>query len=391
MFPRPFWVSRIEAAWRKSPIVWLSGVRRVGKTTLASQVPDIRYINCDLPSEVRGMVDPELFLDKFPKGSRIILDEIHQLDDPSKLLKIAADAYPHLRVLATGSSTLAATKKFRDSLTGRKTSIHLTPVLWAECKKNADISDIGRRMLAGGLPQSLLAIQPDPSFFSEWLDSFYARDVQNLFNVRNRLGFIKTLQLLLRQSGGALNTESLAAECGISKPTAISYLDALIISHALIMIRPFHGGGKREITRQPRCYGFDTGFACHERGWDTLRPDDFGVLWEHMVLDTLQALFGEERIFYWREKSGHEVDFVIAGKRDSITAIECKINPDKFHPENLAAFRSTCPHGENWVISPSIKTAFKRRFDELTVHFLPLEDLDGISLSPESLTDSGRG
>ncbi|MBN1578232.1 MAG: AAA family ATPase [Chitinispirillaceae bacterium] len=125
MFLRPFWINRIESAWQKRPIVWLSGVRRVGKTTLANLLPDIRYFNCDLPSEVRSMADPELFLDKFPKGTRIILDEIHRLDDPSRLLKIAADAYPHLRVLATGSSTLAATNKFRDSLTGRKLSIHL--------------------------------------------------------------------------------------------------------------------------------------------------------------------------------------------------------------------------------------------------------------------------
>jgi len=50
----------------------------------------------------------------------LILDEIHQLSDPSRVLKIAADEFPKLRVLATGSSTLAASKKFRDTLTGRK-------------------------------------------------------------------------------------------------------------------------------------------------------------------------------------------------------------------------------------------------------------------------------
>ena len=380
MFPRPFWVSRIEAAWRKRPVVWLSGVRRVGKTTLASFLPDTRYINCDLPSEVRGMADPELFLDKFPKGSRIVLDEIHRLDDPSRLLKIAADAYPHLRELATGSSTLAATKKFRDSLTGRKTSIHLPPVLWTECKKDVGIMDLGRRLLNGGLPQSLLSEHRDPAFFSEWLDSFYARDVQELFKVRNRSGFVKSLQLLLRQSGGSLNIETLSSECGISRPTAISYLDALLLSHAVIAVRPFHCGNKHEITRRPRCYGFDTGFICHERGWDILRPDDFGVLWEHLVLDFLQTVFGEDRVFFWRDKSGHEIDFVIAGKRNAITAVECKINPDKFKLENLAVFRSSCPQGENWVLSPVIKTAYSRRFGSLIVNFLPLENLEADAL-----------
>jgi predicted AAA+ superfamily ATPase len=375
MFLRPFWISRIEAAWRKRPIVWLSGVRRVGKTTLASMIKRSEYINCDLPSEIRGMADPELFLDKFPAGARIVLDEIHRLEDPGRLLKIAADAYPHLHVLATGSSTLAATRKFRDSLTGRKVSIHLPPVLWTECLLDAGITDLGRRLLHGGLPEQLLAKQRDQEFYSEWLDSLYARDVQELFNVRNRSGFIKCLQLLLRQSGGTLNIENIAAEAEISRPTAISYLDALSLSHTVISVKPYHGGTKREITHQPRCYGFDTGFVCHEKGWDTLRNDDVGVLWEHLVLDVLQTAFGDEKVSYWRDKAGHEVDFIVSGNRDNVTAIECKANPDKFRPKNLTVFRSIYPRGDNWVLSPGVKTAYKKRFDTLTVDFLPLTSL----------------
>ena len=375
MFFRPFWLSRIEAAWHKRPIVWLSGVRRVGKTTLCSQVVNAEYINCDLPSETRRMSDPELFFDRFPKGSRIVLDEIHRLDDPSRLLKIAADAYPHLRLLATGSSTLAATRKFRDSLTGRKTSIHLPPVLWTECLADVNITDVGRRLLRGGLPQPLLSEDHDASFFSEWSDSFYARDVQELFKVRNRSGFIKSLQLLMRQSGGALNLQTMAAEAEISRPTALSYLDALILSHAVIAVRPYHGGGRREITHQPRCYGFDTGFVCHAKGWDSLRHEDVGILWEHLVLDALQAVFGEDRVFYWRDKAGHELDFIVTRGRDAVIAIECKNNPDKFKPENLAVFRSFYPHGENWVLSPGIKTVYKKKFDKVMVNFLPLKNI----------------
>ena len=49
-----------------------------------------------------------------------MLDEVPQLPDLSQLLKIAADGFPRLKILATGSSTLAAMQKSRDSLTGRK-------------------------------------------------------------------------------------------------------------------------------------------------------------------------------------------------------------------------------------------------------------------------------
>ncbi len=61
------------------------------------------------------MDDPAGFL-KSLEGKRVVLDEVHRLRNPSELLKIAADHYPAVRVIATGSSTLGATRKFRDSL-----------------------------------------------------------------------------------------------------------------------------------------------------------------------------------------------------------------------------------------------------------------------------------
>jgi uncharacterized protein len=112
MINRPMWLKRIHEAWEKRPVVWLSGVRRAGKTTLARMLPGSLYMDCDLPSVGRRLSDPEPFFDSLKQGASVIFDEIHRLDDPSRLLKIAADVYPHLRVLATASSTLAATRKF---------------------------------------------------------------------------------------------------------------------------------------------------------------------------------------------------------------------------------------------------------------------------------------
>src|SRR4030042_4201404 len=178
MVERPYWIARIRAGWRKRPVVWLAGVRRVGKTTLARMLPDAVYMNCDLPSVVRTLEDPELFFQSQPEDAAIVLDEVHRLPDPSRALKIASDAFPGLRILATGSSTLAATRKFRDTLTGRKIVISLSPVLWTECEEAFGIRDLDRRLLHGGLPDALLDPLKDHIFFAEWMDSFYARDIQ---------------------------------------------------------------------------------------------------------------------------------------------------------------------------------------------------------------------
>ena len=92
-------------------------------------------------------------------------------------------------MLATGSSTLAATGKFRDSLTGRKEAVHLCPVLWEECAEPFGVPNFDRRLLHGGLPEVLLAARKEAAFFSEWIDSFYARDILELFGIRNGRAF----------------------------------------------------------------------------------------------------------------------------------------------------------------------------------------------------------
>ena len=114
MVNRQFWLKRIEDAWKRRLVVWLSGVRRVGKTCLCQTLPNIEYFDCELPRVRRSMADPQGFLDGI--GSpRIVLDEIHRLPNPSELLKIAADHYPQIQIVATGFSTLGASAKFRDT------------------------------------------------------------------------------------------------------------------------------------------------------------------------------------------------------------------------------------------------------------------------------------
>ena len=373
MYVRPFWINKIKSAWKKRPIVWLSGVRRSGKTTIAKMLSPAPYLNCDLPSVGRMLAEPELFYDTLPKDAVVVFDEIHKLEDPSRLLKIAADAYSHLRILATGSSTLEATRKFRDSLTGRKQTIFLPPVLWSECQAQFHIKDLDHRLLLGGLPESLLSKEKDPSFFSEWIDSFYARDIQELFGIRNRTGFLKLLNLLLRTSGGILDYTNLAKLSDLSRLTVKSHIEAMRIAHAVFLLPPFHGGGRREITQRPKCYAFDTGFVTYLKGWDSIRDDDRGYLWEHLVLDTLRSVFNDNDLYYWRDKSGYEVDFVVKDKNDKVNIIECKINPDQFASKPLLAFRTLYPHGKNIVVSPFVKTPYERRAGDLLVGFCNLD------------------
>jgi predicted AAA+ superfamily ATPase len=378
MVRRPFWIDKINTAWESRSVIWLSGVRRVGKTTLTKMLDNIVYLNCDLPSTMGRLQDPESFFKSANKDSTLVFDEIHRLDNASQILKIGADGYPDFKILATGSSTLAATKKFRDSLTGRKHAIHLTPVLWHECRNDFGISDFDKRLFHGGLPESLLAASKDDSFFSEWSDSFYARDIQELFGIRNRSGFLKLLRILMRQSGGLLDYTNLAKLSDLSRPTVKSHLESLSIAHALTLISPYHAGGLREITQRPKAYVFDTGFISYVNGWIQIREEDRGILWEHLVLDSLMTFQISFNILYWRDKSGREVDFVLRGKNGEIHALECKINPDNFSTDSLKQFRKLYPNGKNLVISPFVEEAYTQKIKDIPIMFCSTDALPKI-------------
>lgn len=367
MIVREFWKSKLNDAWKKRPLVWLSGVRRSGKTTLCKMVPNATYLNCDLPSVARRLEDPEFFFNNLPFGSTVIFDEIHRLKDPSTILKIATDEFGHLKILATGSSTLSATKKFRDSLTGRKSQLFLPPVLWNECLNDFNLFDFDKRLLHGGLPEFMLADENDLEYFSEWIDSYYARDIQELFAVRNRSGFLTLFQLLMMQSGGILDISSLSRDSGLSRPTVMSHIEALTIANAIYSVLPFFGGGHKEIVKRPKTYVFDTAFVCYVNGWENIRDSDRGILWEHLVLDMLRVNFGQ--VFYWQDKLKNEIDFVIKGNNNEVHIFECKINPDKLATKSLSKFREYYPNGKNYCISPAVKDPFTLRKNNIEIEF----------------------
>lgn len=110
-----FWLKQIEGLRRQRPVLWLSGVRRAGKTYLSQSITGTEYFDCELP-RVRALLQDAEGFSRQRQGRRIVLDEIHRPDNPSELLKIAADRYPRVKIPATCSSSLGASVKFRSFL-----------------------------------------------------------------------------------------------------------------------------------------------------------------------------------------------------------------------------------------------------------------------------------
>lgn len=298
---------------------------------------------------------------------------------------MAADHFPRLRVLATGSSTLGASARFRDTLTGRKRDIRLTPMTLADL---ADFGsrDLRHRLLRGGLPPFFLAPSLPEQDFQEWMDAYWARDIQELFRLERRHSFVRFLELLLSSSGGIFEATRFAGPCEVSRPTIVNYLSVLETTLVAHIVRPFSMGKTAEIVAAPKVYGIDTGFVCYFRGWHALRRDDLGLLWEHYVLNELHARLQTRAVQYWRTKQGHEIDFVLARRGHPPIAIECKWSADEFEPSALKAFARRYRKAEAVVVAHDVSRSFRRRLDNRDVSF---ESLEGFVQRLERQTSAG--
>ncbi len=370
---RYHWINVVEECWKRRSVIWLSGVRRTGKTSLSQSLEKVEYFDCELPRVRRMMDDPEEFLSGLD-GKRIVLDEIHRLKSPAELLKISADHHPKIRVLATGSSTLSASRKFRDTLTGRKTELWLTPMILADLTEFKR-EDLKHRLLRGGLPPFFLAGALPEREFQEWMDAYWAKDIQELFRLERRDSFQRFAELLMTQSGGIFEANKFTAECEASRQTITNYLRVLEATFVAHVIRPFNTHKPSEIVSAPKVYGFDTGFACYHKGWHELRNEDLGLLWEHLVLNEIHAHLQRRDIHYWRDKKGHELDFVLAKRGGDPAAIECKWSSSEFDPTNLKAFRKMYPKGDNFLVAHDVDRSHSKSYDDFRVEVVSLPDL----------------
>jgi hypothetical protein len=126
-------------------------------------------------------------------------------------------------------------------------------------------------------------------------------------------------------------------------------------------------------VKTPRVYAFDTGFVAAYRGWKDLRPEDFGTLWEHYVLNEIHARLPGLEVRYWRDMRGHEVDFVVARPGRAPIAIECKWSSAAARDvPGLLAFRHAYAKGFNLLVAPDVQRSYELSVGHAEVNVVDL-------------------
>lgn len=373
MVNRSFWLQEIEKAWKRKPLIWFSGVRRAGKTYLCKSIPNIEHFDLEVSSIRQIVGDYETFFRRVRK-KKIVLDEIHKLQNPSEILKVAHDHFPDIKIIATGSSTLSASKKFKDTLIGRKARLWLTPMILDDLYDFKNDS-LEHRFLLGGLPPFFLCDNPPEYDFEEWMDDYWAKDIQELFSLERKDSFQKFAELLFINSGGIFEATKYATPSEVSRGTITNYLRVLESTYVAHIIKPFSSHKPTEIVSAPKVYAFDTGFVCYFKGWSKLRREDMGILWEHFILNEIFAKLQSRKVLYWRDKQGHEIDFILAKRGQSPIAIECKWKSNTFDSSSLKVFRRLYPKGRNYLVANDVTRTFTKKYGDIEVDCVSLESL----------------
>ncbi|MEK7598438.1 MAG: ATP-binding protein [Patescibacteria group bacterium] len=334
--------SKIKPVIGAPEVIVITGMRRVGKTTL------LRYIMKEIKSENKIFLDMEnpssqkyfeeenydkivdnlkiLGLD-LKKRSYVFIDEIQFAKNLPSVVKYLFDHYK-IKFFLSGSSSYYLKNLFSESLAGRKYIFELFPLSFREFmqirdpKINLYISSgqktsqaifgnldryYSEYILYGGFPGVVRkeSIREKKAMLDDIFSSYFQLEVAQLGDFK-KINVVRDLMLLLMERvGSRLDEQKLSRELQVSRITINNYIAFLESTYFIKLIRPFSRNKDSEIRSAPKFYLCDSGLV------NQFAKVNEGSLFENAVFSALR-LKGE--VNYYQKKSGVEIDFILDKK-----------------------------------------------------------------------------
>lgn len=354
----------------------LSGVRRVGKTTILYQIMEhladegicpknILYVTFDNP--ILKLVSPESMLSIYEslhllEGTRyIFFDEIQYTEDWELWMKVIYDSRKDVRLIATGSASPVLEKGAADSGTGRWSVLKIPTLSFyeycmllgleePELPENLKLSGLvqesparlgnmmdqftplqnhfNRYLTIGGFPE--LVLSDDDGYAQRMLredvvDKVIKRDVLSLFNIRSPLLMEKLFLYLCINSTQIFHASTAAKELeGVSASTIDNYLEALQMSNLICLAKPMSVGSKGALKGRPKIFIADAAIRSAVLMIDDVLSDEqeLGAIVETTVYKHLVSFYqgSTAQLGYYRKAKDNqkEVDVVVQLPREKI-------------------------------------------------------------------------
>lgn len=298
------------------PVIVITGPRQSGKTWLCRHLfSDYKYVNLeDITLRAGAAQDPTGFLDSL--GKTAIIDEVQNVPELLSMIQVRVDNDPENHYILTGSSNFSLLRTISQSLAGRAALFTLLPFSLKEIENIVADRNINKIILEGLYPRVIARNIPPNIYYRSYYNTYVERDLRDLLKVKNILAFDKFMRLLATRIGSEFNASALSRETGVSSVTIKEWLSILTTSYIAFPLQPYYSNISKQLTKMPKIYFYDTGLACFLLGIDSedkLKSHQMrGALFENLAICELTKRDynqgNDPRLFFYREKSGIEVD-----------------------------------------------------------------------------------
>lgn len=344
-------------------ILYLTGPRQAGKTTVAKQLAQERamqYLSLDeegVLAAVRN--DPQGFIQSF-KTQRLVVDEFQYAPELISAIKLTSDHLPSTekgKFLLTGSADIFSSARTQEALPGHMARVELWPLSITE-KFNSTFNIIdylvagdfstttavvewGREQLAelvlsGGYPEvQTKSLRGKSIWFKSYIQGRLFKDFETLYEARGEYHakLAALIPYLAGLSGNLLKYANVSNDLGQNDKVIKSYIEALEWMFIIKRVHPFvKNSAKRQTLGMPKIHMVDTGLACHLLGVKNARQLATshllgGLLESFMVMECFKHLGWsneEVGIYHYRDTSKAEVDIVLERDNGQLIGIEIK-------------------------------------------------------------------
>lgn len=324
---------------------FLLGPRGTGKSTLLKKrFKDALVVDLLMPDYFRFLSSkPERLVelvDGHPEKQTIVIDEIQKIPELLTVIHALIERKDGKQYIMTGSSARKLRRQGVNLLGGRALQRSMHPFSAEELGNRFNLNDA----LVYGLIPVILDSEGHSDALRAYVDLYVREEVMMEGLTRSVGNFSRFLETISFSHGALLNVTSVSRDCQVERKVVESYIGILEDLMIARRLQPFSRRAKRQLTRHRKFYFFDTGIFRELRPSGPLDiPDEIGgAALEGLVLQQLFAWRDNNSvasdIYYWRTKSGSEVDFILYGESVFI-AIEVK-NSSNVRPNDLTAMKS---------------------------------------------------